>query len=219
MRGGGMKKIKNKKILWISPIFLVAVFLAVFSFLNFEMTEAADDDDIITVNLDVGSTISVTCTDTVTMNGITGTGQSSIDSSNRATCNVKTTNSGGYKLEWQASSATMASGGDTIAAYTPASADTPETWSVAAADSEWGGHLGSTSTTADTTTWGAADTYAGGKWLNVNNAAVFQVVQRTSETSSGGDDEYIYFGAEVGANKWQPDGTYTVNVTMTATTL
>jgi hypothetical protein len=113
----------------------------------------------------------------------------------------------------------MTSGGDTVAAYTPGTSNVPEVWSVAGADSEWGAHVGSTSTSVNTTTWGSADTYGAGKWLNVDNAAPFTVATRSTETSGAGDDEIIYFGAEVGASKLQPTGTYTVNVTMTATTL
>jgi len=112
----------------------------------------------------------------------------------------------------------MASGGDTIAAYTPAAPNVPEIWSVAGAASEWGGHMGASSTTVNTTTWGALDTYAGGKWLNVVTGSTFEVANRATETSAGGDSEIVFFGAEVGASKFQPTGTYTVSVTMTATT-
>ena len=92
-------------------------------------------------------------------------------------------------------------------------------WSVASSASEWGAHLASTSTSVNTTTWGAADTYAGGKWLNVNNAATYTIATRNTETAAGGDSEIVYFGAEVGSTVLQPTGTYTVNVTMTATSL
>lgn len=179
---------------------------------------AATDNKVITNNLDILSTIAIDCGDeTVTMGAITGTGSSAL-ATNSETCNIKTNNSTGYSLTWQASSATMANANtDTIAAYTPAGAS-PEVWSVDAANSEWGGHLGSASTTINTTTWGSADTYAAGKWFNVNNASAYEIANRTTETSASGDDEVIFFGAEVGANKWQPTGTYTVNVTMTATT-
>ena len=110
----------------------------------------------------------------------------------------------------------MTSGSDTIAAYTPAVADTPETWSVAAGDSEWGARLKSASDDTDAE-WGT-DTSAE-TWLNVNNAAVRQIVSRSTETASDGSDEIVEFYAEVGASHFQPTGTYTVNVTATATTL
>ena len=164
------------------------------------------------------ATISITAPSDVTMGAITGTGQSAL-ATNSATWNIKTNNFSGYSLSWQASTAAMTSSTDTVAAYTPAIASTPETWSVASTDSEWGAHLGSASTTVNTTTWGALDTYAGGKWLNVNNTASFTIASRATKTLSTGDDEIVHFGAEIGASSFQPTGTYTVNVTMTAVTL
>lgn len=153
----------------------------------------------------------------VTMGAISGHGQSDL-ATNSATWNIDTDNPAGYSLTWQASSATMNSGGDTIAAYTPAIADTPETWSVAVSDSEWGAHLGASSTSVDTGVWGLLDTYAGGKWLNVKTSD-FQIASRATRTDPAGDDEIVFFGAEVGSSKHQPSGNYTVNVTVTATTL
>jgi len=153
------------------------------------------------------------------MGSITGTGPSALGS-NSTTCKVITNNSAGYKLEWKAGTAAMTNANsDTIAAYTPTSLTVPETWSIAPTASEWGGHLGALSTTPDTTTWGAADTYAGGKWLQVNDAAGYEIIRRTTDTLSSGDNEIIFFGAEVGSGSFQPTGTYTVTVTMTATTL
>lgn len=161
--------------------------------------------------------ISISSPGDVVMGAITGHGQSAL-TTNSATWNIDTDNPAGYSLTWKASAATMTSGSDNIAAYTPTIGSTPEIWSVASTDSEWGGHLGKDSTTVNTTTWGVADTYAGGKWLNVSTSD-FQIASRTSRTSAAGDDEIIFFGAEIGNDKFQPSGTYTVNVTITATTL
>lgn len=207
-----LKIVRNSGVILVATVFVLSTFV-----FGVGKVRAAADDDIITVNLGVTATISITCTDTVTMGGITGTGQSAL-ATNSATCTVITTNSGGYSLTWQASAATMNSGGDTIAAYTPGAPNTPETWSVAGADSEWGAHMGASSTTVNTTTWGALDTYAGGKWLNVVSGSTFEVANRASETAAGGDSEIVFFGAEIGASHFQPSGTYTVDVTMTATT-
>lgn len=207
-----IRVIKNIGVTLVTAIFVLATF-----FFGIGPAYAASDFDTITVNLSVNATISISCTSPVNMGAITGTGQSALGT-NSSTCTVITNNSSGYSLTWQASSATMNSGGDSIAAYTPGTPDTPEVWSVAGTDSEWGGHLGASSTTVNTTTWGALDTYAGGKWLNVKNTASFEIANRATETSAGGDSEYIFFGAEVGASKLQPTGTYTVDVTMTATT-
>jgi len=165
------------------------------------------------VNLTVAATISISAPSDVDLGTITGTGASS---EGTALWTVTTNNSGGYKLEWQASAAALTSGSDTIAAYTPTEADTPETWSVAAADSEWGARLKSASDDSDAE-WGTDD--ASEKWLNVNNAAVREIVSRATETDSGGSAETVEFKAEVGASHFQPTGSYTVNVTATATTL
>lgn len=205
-----------KKHLIMTSLMCLA-FSPLFSFMGVGTTYAATANTAPVVNMTVNATIAINCPSPVTMGSITGTGQSAL-TTNSTTCNIKTNNSAGYKLEWTAGTAAMTSGADTIGAYTPAAPNTPETWSVAAAASEWGGHLGSASTTADTTTWGAADTYAGGKWLNVATSA-YQIVSRSDETTASGDDEIVYFGSEIGASKWQPTGTYTATVTFTATTL
>jgi hypothetical protein len=163
-----------------------------------------------------GYVIAINCDSFLNMEAISGTGRSDPDmSSNFATCNIFTDDNSGYNLYWKASAATMASGGDSIAAYTPAVSEIAELWSVASSASEWGGHLGSGSDTVNTTFWGSADSYAAGKWLNIP-IADFNIATRLSKTAVAGDDEYIYFGAEVGADKFQPSGTHSVTVTFTS---
>ena len=174
------------------------------------IAKGATNNDTAAVNLPVAATITISAPADVTLGTITGTGAAT---SSTATWTVTTNNSAGYKLEWAASSATMASGSDTVAAYTPAVANTPETWSVAAADSEWGARLQSASTDTGAE-WGTDSSTE--KWLNVATSAR-QIVSRATETSSS--NEIVEFKAEVGASKFQPTGTYTVNVTATATTL
>lgn len=194
---------------------VLTVFLTVFSVTP--ITYAANNDPV-TVNVGVNATISIGCTATVTMGAIGGTGQSAL-TTNTSTCNIKTNNSTGYKLEWVSGDLHMHQSANAIDPYTPAVANTPETWSLTDnTTSEWGGHLDSTSTTPDTGVWGAADTYAGGKWLNVAVSAK-QLMSRSTETTSSGDNEKIIFGAEIGSLKSQPTGAYTVTVTMTATTI
>jgi hypothetical protein len=174
------------------------------------------------LSLAVGATISLNCPSSVALSGITGTGYSSLGNlaaNNMINCQIVTNNSLGYKLSWTASSTNMTSGSDTIAAYSPASAGVPETWSVAAANSAWGARVATTSSRYSTWLWGAAaansDTYAGGKWLNVSTSA-FDIASST--VSTVGDNEYVIFGSQIGASKVQPTGTYAVNVTFTVTT-
>lgn len=187
---------------------------------------AATQNDTIGASLDIGGTLALSCSSPITMSAVTGTGRSTPVTSNASTCNVKTTNSGGYKLEWQAgnssdSGAMKNANGDLIAQYTAAA---PEQWSVAATDSEWGARLGRASTTYNTTTWGAAatdDDYTRTdvKWFKVDHSTTYQIISRADQTGVDGDDEIIIFGSEIGSNKFQPTGTYSNTVTMTATTL
>jgi hypothetical protein len=163
-------------------------------------------------------TISISCPATVTMGSIAGTGQSAL-ATNSATCNVITDSPAGYQLSWKAATANMETNPDNgtpIGPYTPGGA--PETWSVASSTSEWGGHLGASSDTVDTGVWGTADTYAGGNWYNVATTD-YTIASRGDRTSPSGDDEIIFFGAEVGTGKIQPDDTYDVDVTLTALSL
>lgn len=195
----------------IIALFIIATLL--FSFVVSQISFGATANDTVQVGVTEAATISISAPANVDLGTITGTGASSAGT---ATWTVTTNNSAGYKLEWQASSATMASGADTIAAYTPAVANTPDTWTVAAADSEWGGRLKSASDDTETE-WGTDTTSE--KWLNVDSAAQRQIVDRSTETSASGSNEIVAFKAEVGSNKFQPTGSYTVNVTATATTL
>ena len=185
----------------------------------FFYAEAATADDTVDVNLPIGSTLANSCTDTVNMGAITGTGQSAL-ATNEATCTVVTNNVTGYNLTFVSATTYLENATpDQIAAYTPASAGTPEVWSVASTASEWGARLKSTSTTYDAAKWGTAgtDTYAA-KWHNVTNSGGFLVANRTSETAGGGDSQIFQFGAEIGSSVLQPTGTYDVDVTITATT-
>ena len=173
------------------------------------------------INLTLDATLAISCTDLVTMGPITGDGQSDL-ATNTATCNVRTNNSNGYKLEWLASTPTMISNSnpaDTISSYSPISPTTPEPWSINAADSEWGAKLKTGSTTYDAPTWGSQDTYTNGNWLNISSSSPYQFISRPSETLESGDDESILFGAQVGADHIQPSGTYEAQVTITATSL
>jgi hypothetical protein len=185
---------------------------------NYEVSNSPTPTD---TNLDINATIAISCDDTVNMGTITGTGQSAL-TTNEADCNIKTNNSSGYQLSWQASAAYMEnSNGDRINGYTPASPATPEVWSVEASASEWGARVKSTSDDPDLTSgaiWGSTgDTYSG-RFLNVSTTS-FTVANRNTETAQAGSNETILFGAEIGSNKFQPTGTYTTGVVMTATTL
>lgn len=157
------------------------------------------------------ATISISGPSTIDIGTITGNGQKT----GSGTWTVITDADAGYSLSWTASTATMVSGADTIAAYTPAVANTPETWSVAASASEWGGRLRSSST--DTASEWGTDA-SSDKWLNIATSAR-TIVTRASRTSVSGSSEIVQFRVEIGASALAPTGTYTVTVTMTAVSL
>jgi hypothetical protein len=220
-----MKNKKRFKIKFKIPAWLVmTILLCSVGLITIEKDiGAADDAEIIDVNLDVSATIANACDASVTMGSIVGTGQSAL-TTNEADCVVITNNSAGYDLTFTSATAYLENANsDQIAAYTPAVAGTPDQWSVASSASEWGAHLKSTSTSYDSSKWGAAagtENYAASDvyWHNVTSAGSFSVANKTSETTAGGDTETIMFGAEVGSSVLQPTGTYDVNVTVTATT-
>jgi hypothetical protein len=155
--------------------------------------------------------ISLSGPSSVNIGSIAGTGQQT----NSGTWIVTTDAMAGYSLSWSASAAAMDSGTDTIAAFTPSVANTPDTWTVAATDSEWGGRVRSTST--DTAAeWGTDASSE--KYLNVSTSSRV-LVTRTTRTALAGSNEIVQFRAEIGASKIQLPGTYNVTVTMTATSL
>jgi hypothetical protein len=160
-------------------------------------------------------TLSISAASDVSLGAIAGSGQATIGS---ASWTVITNNPGGYELSWSADTADMASAADTVAPFNSGTPGVPAVWNgnVPSNTSAWGGHLGSTSTTVNTGVWGVGDTYAAGKWLDVTTTP-FVIATRTASTA--GDTEIVHFGAEVGSSKIQPTGSYTANVTLTATTL
>lgn len=165
--------------------------------------------------------LSITCDPSVTMSAIIGTGKSNLSSNNSANCLIDTDNPAGYSLTWKASDADMVSStepSDKINGYTPSSAGVPENWLIDAAASEWGGHLGSTSDTINTTAWGTEDSYTNGKWINIGTTDS-EIASRNSRSEIGGDNEVLWFGSEIGTNKNQPTGEYEVSITITAVAL
>jgi hypothetical protein len=191
---------------------------------NYEVSNSPTPTD---VNVDINATITIDCKDAssetldyITMNPITGTGQSSLNTNNDVKCKVITNNSSGYTLSFTSSTPEMINqNNDTISSYTPGTTNTPETWNVSSANSEWGARLHSDSSTYSSTTWGSigTDDYTT-NWYAVTNTNSFILANRSTETLQTGDNQIIRFGAEIGSGKFQPTGTYTDNVTFTAAT-
>lgn len=183
-------------------------------FAGVSMVSAASDTEDIDISLDILSTLTLDCDPTVTMGAITGTGTSAL-TTNAATCTVITNNSTGYEMTWAASTANMINAnGDTIAPIAAGTAATPVAWNstMTANDSAWGVQASGVDVNG---TFGAG--YTGAAAAIPTTAEPF--ADRTTETDADGEDTTLTFLAEVGASHWQPTGTYTNTITITATTL
>jgi hypothetical protein len=163
--------------------------------------------------------LSLSCSDSVSLGTIALSGQRSGSGS----CVVITDAEAGYSLSW---SVLTGSGGastgylisadeELIAPFTPAIANTPETWTIAGTASEWGGRLSSDSTD-DALEWGVDSTSE--KWLNVATSSR-TIVTRSTLTSVAGSTEILEFRADVGPQKIQRTGVYQTVVTLTAAAL
>lgn len=204
-------KMKNKKtrqfIRAVAFSFVGLVFMIVGYFvLEPRISGAVDDTDDITVNLDVLATVSINTPSDVNMSpDITGTGSST----GSAIWTVTTNNSSGWKLEVNASTnPAMQSGSNTFANYTETSTGVPETWSIAAAASEFG--FGATGSYVETK-------FGADKYMGFATTTKEQVSHQAASTA--GSDTTVIFKAEVGSSKLQPTGSYSATITATATTL
>ncbi len=164
--------------------------------------------------------ISLNCSTSVTLPAILATGQST----GSGTCVVTSDAVGGYALSWGVltgsggtnTGSLIASGGNTIAPYTPVAGGVPETWSVATSAAEWGARLKSVSTDADVK-WGLEN--GTDKWINIPASSSSEIVSRTSATDPGGSTEIIQFRTEIGTGVLQVNGVYEATVTFTVVAL
>lgn len=160
--------------------------------------------------------ISISCASSVPLGTVVGTGQRT----GSGACVVYTDAYNGYQMGWRVHAGSggtltgylISQSEDVISPFTPGTANVPDTWSVAGADSEWGGRVRSTST--DTAAeWGVDG--ASEKWLNVGTGSTRTIVSRNSATALAGSTEIIQFRAEIGASHFQVNGTYQATVTFT----
>lgn len=187
-------------------LFLIVLFFAAME--EYEVLVGGTTTDSITVSVTVLEAISISSPSDVSMSpDIAGTGSST----GSASWTVTTNWTGGWKLEVHASTApALQSGTDSFADYTEAVADTPETWSVDSADSEFG--------------FSASGTYAeasytnGTKYQGFESSTKKQVAHKDS-ASAGGDATTVNFKAEVGSSHGQDAGDYNATITATASTL
>jgi len=166
--------------------------------------------------------------------GDTGVLNSSVTiGTNAVRCNVRTNNTTGYDLAWQA---TAGSGGASTGfminqfedklhpfRYTQSDAySTPTAWNSTAVPSTvsaWGGRLAAASAgyAAAPVTW-SADAATNEKWMAVSTGATTTIARENTETAETGSNNDIGFRVEVGSDKIQPTGTYRATVTFTAST-
>jgi len=119
------------------------------------------------------------------------------------------------QLQGEDSASLVSENGDSIVPYTPSVSGTPEAWSVAVADSEWGGRLRADSTDADSK-WGTEG--GSSKWLNIPTTN-YTIVTRGSRTAINGSTEILQYRVEIGSSHLQPTGKYSATVTLTAVAL
>lgn len=211
---------------------IVALAAGVFAYSTQDVLAASADTSgaPTDVNIDITETISISCDASETLSAIATDGQSTLGASNQTDCNIETNNTAGFKLDWSAATTYLENAtSDQIAAYSPAVADTPEEWTVAATVAEWGGRVmstsdgfGTTGSVNENTVWGTTDsTYGvGTNWVNVGSTIAGNgIYDYEAETDADGYDIDIEWGVEVGNNYIAPTGTYDVDVTFTATTL
>ncbi|MFA5926340.1 MAG: hypothetical protein WC831_05470 [Parcubacteria group bacterium] len=209
---------KNKRRIFLFEIeffsMLGIVLLALSSILFFSYLEsidglvAGDSSDSVTVSVTVVSAVSLNSPADVSLSPEI---EEAGSTSGSVTWNVETNDPDGWKLEVNASaSPALTSGGNSFADYDEAVSGTPEEWSVAAADSEFGFNSSGTYAEAG---------FSGDKYLGFNGANRIQAAHRNAPSEGTGDDTTINFKAESGSGHSQPLGTYTATITATATNL
>jgi hypothetical protein len=190
-------------------VFLAFSLVLLFGYLEtLNGTVAGDATDSVTVHVTVVSSISIdNPADVVLSPNIEETGTAN----GSATWNVKTNHAAGWTLDVESNTTpAMQSGANSFADYTETVGGTPEAWSVAAADSEFGFNASGTYAEAG---------FAGNKYLGFDGANKIQVSHRNAPSEGAGDDTTVGFRAEVGALHNQTLGTYDATITATASTI
>jgi hypothetical protein len=209
---------KNLSILLASAVIVVVGFVAVTP----NLTNAVTDD--VVVNQTVTSGISITSPADITMTALSTSQNTAVGS---ATWTVTTNNYLGYSLTLFASTApamARSGGGGNIADYTPAVAETPETWSVSSA-AEFG--FSARGTNVNTSTYGTdTDCIAGTdvpsatlKWRDFDlTGSADQIATVAAPTSTSGASSVMCVATEQ-AGIFANSGTYSATITATATAL
>jgi len=211
-----MKKLFIKKVLPISIIALFFVQAIYVTFVEPTITNAIAVTDAVVVTLTVDSGITITSPADVIM--APNMGVSANSSIGSAVWNVKTNHATGYSIGVMASAApALVSGGNSFADYQTGA---PTVWSPTASTYQFG--YSAFGSTVNTTTWGTGATCGSAgtpgaamkyKGFTTSNAVITS--QATPTTPSGIDTTVCFAAAQNGV--YAPSGTYTANITATAT--
>lgn len=180
------------------------------------IASAASNTANTTVNVDVGSSISISTSGTVSISLTPTSG--GVVSSASDTVTVSTNNTLGYNLKLADSDATtdLTSGGNSFTTSVNAMAA-----AAALANNTWGYAVPTATTGIGTNTFDASysaetnATSSATKWAGVPASGSGVTIKSTASTASG-DTTAVWYAAK--ANTSQPNGTYTDTVTYTATT-
>ena len=214
-----MKKIHAKKILASSVVSLLLVQMFYTIVVEPSIVAAATAPDTVQVSLTVDSGITITAPTDITMTpnmGISASG-----SIGTVVWNVKTNHATGYSLavKGPASLPALQSGANSFADYTETVAGTPELWSVASGAKEFGYSSFGTDTIAAFGT-GANCGTAGAPNATLKYVGFLTtdkiVSTRNVVTTPTGIDTTVCFAAQQN-NIYAASGTYTTNITATAT--
>lgn len=186
------------------------------------IAQAVTDD--VVVNQTVTTGISISSPSDITMTALSTSQNTAVGS---AIWTVTTNNAAGYTLTLHSSTAPAMSrsgGGGNIVDYTPASSETPETWSVSGA-AEFG--YSARGTDVSTGTWGTdSDCIAGTdvpsttlKWRDFDlTGSADQIATAAAATSTSGTASTMCVATEQ-AGTFANSGTYSATITATATAL
>jgi len=221
-----------KKILSLVLIMTV-ILCGVFIFFEPQMTKAwgpgaGPYSDPVVVTQTVTEEISLSEPADISMSAsILGmTGNPGSPTTGSATWNVKTSNDTGFKLELEASTdpALQLDASNQFIDYTPAGAVPDYTWTSPTASQAEFGFSVEAETGADvddsfkdaTSTCGSGTQSVGHCWRDFTGATKIEIINRSTETDSTGEDEVVKFQAESNA-KQLSEGSYTATITATAT--
>jgi hypothetical protein len=213
---------KNNVFIVLASLLVVGVgFLA----LEPVVTTAQAVTDSVDVTQSVTSGIAISSPSNITMTALSTSQHTAVGN---ADWTVTTNNTAGYNLTVYASASpalTRSGGGGNIADYTPASAETPETWSVPSSSIEFG--FSARGTNVNTTTWGTdSDCIAGAdvpsaalKWRDFDTSgSADEIATKASVSAFSGDTSSMCVATEQDG-AFANSGTYTATITATATAL